>query len=170
MDLQSCLTRLEATLNTVESLCRGVDETQARWRPTPDVWSLLEVINHLADEEVDDFRRRLNWVLEPTGEPPPAIDPEGWVTARDYNQRDLQESLERWQHERRASLEWLRSLDQPNWDQDIPRPDITLRAGDLLHAWFAHDLLHLRQLIELHYAYHAQAAKPYEVVYGGDWT
>ena len=44
-----------------------------------------------------------------------------------------------------------------------------LTAGDLLASWAAHDLLHLRQLNELRYAYLIQVAAPYSVRYAGDW-
>jgi hypothetical protein len=33
----------------------------------------------------------------------------------------------------------------------------------------AHDLLHLRQLIELHWAYTQRATQPYQTRYAGDW-
>ena len=39
----------------------------------------------------------------------------------------------------------------------------------MLAAWVAHDLLHLRQLVELHYAWTAQQLQPYSVAYAGDW-
>lgn len=44
-----------------------------------------------------------------------------------------------------------------------------LSAGDVMASWAADDLLHLRQLIELHYAHVLQQAKPYDVQYAGDW-
>jgi hypothetical protein len=34
-------------------------------------------------------------------------------------------------------------------------------------AWLAHDLLHLRPLVELHWAYLVVRAGPYSVVYAG---
>ena len=43
------------------------------------------------------------------------------------------------------------------------------RAGDLLAAWVAHDLLHLRQLVELKYAYLARTMEPYALKYAGEW-
>jgi hypothetical protein len=39
----------------------------------------------------------------------------------------------------------------------------------MLMAWVAHDLLHLRQLIELRYAYLQQQAQPYQIAYAGQW-
>ena len=51
MDLEYCIGRLASTLKVFEGLFGNVSEDQARWKPGADKWSLLEVINHLADEE-----------------------------------------------------------------------------------------------------------------------
>jgi hypothetical protein len=169
MDRHQAIAHLEAKAAIIAALVRDVPEEQARWKPAPDEWSVLEVINHLADEERADFRTRLDLTLHQPDQPFPPIDPVGWVSARAYNQRDPGESLARFLDERRQSIEWLRSLTDPDWTRASHRPRRTLRAGDLLASWTAHDLLHLRQLVELHYAYLAKQAAPYSVGYAGDW-
>jgi len=68
-----------------------------------------------------------------------------------------------------ASLAWLAGLDSPNWAAVAVAPFGSISAGDILASWAAHDLLHLRQLIELHWAYQRQQVAPYEVRYAGDW-
>ena len=162
--------QLAAQADSIRQLCAGVGMEQARWRPDADCWSLLEVINHLADEECGDFRPRLDYLLHRPGEPWPPIDPGAWVRERGYNQRDLAESLERFSAARADSLDWLRSLGTPDLDRSEPSPrGGRFHAGDMLAAWVAHDLLHLRQLVELHYAWTAQQLQPYSVAYAGDW-
>lgn len=52
------------------------------FRPAPDRRSLLEIVHHLLDEEVEDFRRRLRLTLDRPGEPWPFLDPEGRVIER----------------------------------------------------------------------------------------
>jgi hypothetical protein len=169
IDLNQVINRMRANSRAVAALASVVTDAQARWKPSPDSWSLLEVVNHLYDEEREDFRTRVDYVLNRPGEQAPPIDPEGWVTERAYNQRDPRESLDAFLREREASLEWLQSLRAPDWDAAYQAPWGVLRAGDLLFAWLAHDHLHLRQLNELHYAYAAQQAAPYSVEYAGDW-
>jgi len=39
----------------------------------------------------------------------------------------------------------------------------------LFVAWVAHDLLHLRQLVELKWAYGQTQYAPYSAGYAGDW-
>jgi len=170
MHLTRAIERLEAQAVPITALLTDVTDEQARWKPAPDQWSLLEVACHLLDEEREDFRQRLDLILrQPDAEWPP-IDPEGWVTARAYNQQDLAATLAAWREERRRSLAWLRGLANPDLDASRRHPaGFELRAGDLLAAWVAHDLLHLRQLVELHYALTTRQAAPYAVAYAGDW-
>ena len=169
MEQMKMILRLEKQALIVKSLTEGVSAEQAVWKPAAESWSILEVINHLADEEREDFRSHLNTLLhDPQGEWHP-IDPQGWVIGRGYNQRELVASLEDFLSERKRSLGWLRSLTSPDWDQGRQAPWGLLRAGDVMAAWAAHDLLHIRQLVELHWAYGQLHSQPYDVRYAGDW-
>ena len=161
---------LEANAAAIAALARAMPVAQVRWRPAPTAWSTLEVLNHLADEEREDFRTRLDYALHRPGETPPPIDPVGWVVTRAYHQRELDESLARFLAERQHSLTWLHGLAAPDWARACRLPSgHSLHAGDLLVAWVAHDLLHLRQLVELQYQAHASHAAPYSGAYAGPW-
>lgn len=169
MHLDYFLDRLDKNRSVFESLLRGVQLDQARWRPSPEKWSILEVINHLYDEEREDFRQRIELVLaDPTGGWPP-IDPRNWVITRGYNERDLDTSLNSFFVEREKSVAWLAQLSSPDWRNSNEGPNGTLRAGDLLASWVAHDFLHIRQLARLHWQYVGAVADPYQTTYGGPW-
>ena len=170
MDARTIIHALARNAFAIGGIVAGVSDEQARWKPTASDWSILEVINHLYDEEREDFRTRVDFVLHRPGEDPPGIDPEGWVSERSYNERDLAESVQRWLAERRQSVAWLESLSDANWESAYDHPlGFRLRAGDLLAAWLAHDFLHLRQLTELHYAWAREQSKPFTLDYAGDW-
>jgi hypothetical protein len=170
MEATGIIQQLAQNAETIRCLVAGIDHEQAHWKPTPGDWSMVEVINHLYDEEREDFRLRLDTVLHRPGEHPPGIDPEGWVIERNYNARALAESTQRWVDERRHSIRWLAGLVDPDWELAYTRPDgFRRRAGDLLAAWLAHDFLHLRQLVELHYGWVKRQSAPYDVGYAGDW-
>ena len=171
LDLEKLINRMTHSAEVVESLVRGVDDTQARWKPSPEDWSILEVINHLYEEEQADFRVRVDILIYHPERDVPDIDPMGWVTSRRYNERDLGESLANFLAERRKSLDWLKGLESPNWEAGLDHPwtQGRGRAGDVMAAWAAHDLLHIRQLNELHYLYHAEVSKPYSPEYAGEW-
>ena len=170
MDAGGLIEQLALGGKRTAALVAGVSPDQARWRPAPEAWSLLEVVNHLWDEEREDFRIRLNLILHDPLAAWPPIDPGGWVTARDYNGRELAASLQGFLAERAASLAWLRGLAAPDWDATVETPwGWRITAGDMLAAWAGHDVLHLRQLVELHWAHTAQLAAPRTTIYAGEW-
>jgi hypothetical protein len=170
VDVKRFTSRLSNNAAIISSLIRDVSKTQARWKPDPQAWSILEVINHLYDEEREDFRQRLDLILHQPNRPWPPNDPAGWVIERQYNRRDLKVSLDNFLKERERSLAWLNDLTAPNWQNAYEHPSAgTISAGDMLAAWPAHDLLHLRQLVELQWAYQAQSVRPIALNYAGTW-
>jgi hypothetical protein len=169
MNMEFCVTQMTNHARMIHSLTLDISDEQARWKPDPQTWSILEVINHLYDEEHEDFRVRVDYILHHPGQPWPPINPQGWVTERAYNQRDLTQSVQGFLEERQKSLVWLKGLGNTEWQASVTVSFGSFSAGDIFAAWVAHDLLHLRQLVELHWAYLVQAVAPYKVNYAGEW-
>ena len=134
MDFEFCLSQLAHNSRRIRALVEGVTDAQARWKPDADSWSILEVACHLLDEEREDFRVRLDITLHRPQEPWPDIDPEGWVTARRYNDGDLASVLSAFLKEREASLAWLEGLAADDWNTLYVSPFGQMAAGDLLAA------------------------------------
>jgi len=164
--VESATHRLAASVQVLKALAAGVDDAQARWKPGPERWSILEVVNHLLDEEREDFRHRFRNLLEHPDEPVDPIDPPRWAIDRHYNERELGPSLEAFLSERRASLSWLATLISPDLEAASPSGRT---AGELLAAWVAHDLLHVRQITKLHYDYWGREVQPLRLDYAGEW-
>lgn len=168
--------RMEAFPMMLSCAVAEMAPEEARWKP-PDprypagAWSVLEIVNHLVDEEVEDFRARLQSTLRDPTAPWPPIDPERWAVERRYNERNLDESVARLVAERSITTAWLRSLgDGVDWSVAHPHPRIgPIRAGDLLAAWSAHDALHLRQIAKRLYQLTARDAEGFSVLYAGEW-
>ena len=169
MDVPFLTRQLTDNAARIDSLVRGISQQEATWKPDRDTWSILEVVNHFYDEEREDFRVRLDIILHRPKQPWPDIDPEGWVTERKYNERDPEESLQDFLKERGASLEWLDTLENPDWAASYQAHFGLITAGDMLASWTTHDHLHMRQLIELHRALTAHNAEPYQLYYAGEW-
>ncbi len=152
----------------IRALLADVSYDQARWKPDPERWSILEVINHLYDEEREDFREHLDMILHRPGDDWHPIQPFEWITEREYNVRDLASSLQSFLAERQASLTWLDGLGTPDWDRSIPAPwGGQLRAGDMAASWVVHGQWHIEQLIRLRRDYTIEQVKPYSVEYAG---
>jgi hypothetical protein len=171
MQIHELLERIQHFPAALQALLGNLPPEDARWRPAPDAWSIVEIVCHLADEEHEDFRTRLRLTLEdPTADWPP-LEPETAVQTRAYRSRDLGESLGRMDEARSESCAWLRDLDEPDWDRVHEHPDLgPLRAGDLMLSWAAHDALHLRQLAQRLFQLAQRDAAGYSPAYAGDWS
>ena len=169
MDYEALRETLAAQTDLIPGLVGDLSEVEVRWKPAPDRWSVLEVVNHLLDEERHDFRVRLDILLHRPGDPWPEIRPMEWVTERRYNERELRTSLESFLSERRASLDWLDSLESPDWDSGEEAPwGGVFHAGDMFAAWVFHGELHMQQLIRLRQDIVAARGRPYSVAYAGE--
>ncbi len=169
MDFEHLLSQMADNAHRIRVLVEGVSDHQAHWKPDPTSWSIQEVISHLLDEEKEDFRVRIDFTLHRPNDPWPGIDPEGWVAQHKYNERDLKAALEGFLAAREESLAWLRGLSSPNWDEARDAPFGRITAGDVFVSWVAHDLLHMRQLVRLHWSYTAMKVNPYRTTYAGTW-
>ncbi|HEX2191085.1 MAG TPA: DinB family protein [Longimicrobiaceae bacterium] len=170
LSVEQLTARLAGTGRSIQELVLAAPPEQVRWKPAPEKWSILEVVNHLADEEAEDFRARLDLLLHHPGEPWPPIDPRAWVRERRYGERDPGESLARFRSERERSLAWLREIGPPDWERSYSHPQLgVLTAGSIAASWLAHDLLHVRQLARLHWEFVSAGVAPHSAAYAGAW-
>jgi hypothetical protein len=169
MEAAALIQQMRLNADRIRAQVDRLPEDQARWKPDPETWSIQEVLAHLLDEEREDFRVRLDIILHSPEKPWPPIDPMGWVEERAYNQRDLAETINDFLIEREKSLSWLSGLDNPDWGAVYQARFGPITAGDMFAAWAGHDLLHLRQLVELHWAYLEKKSEPYSARYAGEW-
>src|SRR5262245_8875314 len=170
LELDYLTARLRSDIDVFRGLLSGVSDEQARWKPAPEQWSLLEVTNHLADEEVEDFRTRVRLTIENPDLEWPGIDPERWAVDRAYNIRDVRESLARFVRERNVSLAWLSAPENIPWAAQTRNPKFKpMRVGDLIASWLAHDMIHIRQMNRLHYEYLAARKPGFSTGYAGKW-
>jgi len=163
LDLQELIRQLASNAQAVRALAQTFSDEQAQWKPGPETWSLKEVLEHLYNEERGDFRRHLKGMFEGTQ------PPRGHVSVESYHQ-----ALEGFLTEREASVAWLSALGSPDWEVTTtlrfgPSETMTLSAGDMLVSWVEHDILHLRQMVELMHGWNEKRASPYSVQYAGGW-
>jgi len=162
--------KLEANASTFKILLENISTEPAHWKPSPEKWSLLEIVNHLYDEEREDFRQRIMNIFEDPQKEWAPIAPVDWVKEKEYAKRDMKASLNDFLDERKKSIAWLKSLNSPNWKA----VHIHLKLGEmsaekLLANWLAHDYLHIRQITFLHWGYLSHIAPSINLDYAGNW-
>jgi hypothetical protein len=169
MDHNKIMTELQRNCAVFGQLLENVDEPEIKWSQEPEKWCLLEIVCHLHDEEIEDFRTRVKCVLEDPEKPPPSFDPLTWVEERNYKGQNYNEVLRKFLTERENSVKWLRSLKDPNWKNTYQHPKLGPMSAELfLTNWLAHDFLHIRQIIRLKYDY-LKSMTGINLGYAGNW-
>lgn len=138
-----------ATAGKLERLIKGVSVARLSLRPTPEKWSVSEIIAHLADGEiVGGFR--LRFILGSPGAPIVAYDQDNWLTSGHYDKRDPQQSVELFRVLRNANLGLLESLDPDQWKHYGVHSERGRESiEDIVRMFAAHDINHLRQIEEI---------------------
>ncbi len=115
-------------------------------RPSPDKWSVGELLAHFADAEiVSTWRYRQ--MIEHDGGPLPGYDQELWHKLGDYPSRRPEESLMLFRLLREANLRMFAQLTPAEWQRNgvhAERGPMTVR--DLAVQIAGHDLNHLEQI------------------------
>ena len=169
MDHSIVIQDLTKNKSVFQSLLSDVSDEFRLWRPSPEKWSLHEIVCHLLDEERFDFRARVNHVLKTPGHPMPPIDPAGWVQEKNYISWNYTATLREFLLERENSLKYLQELVEPNWQLVHHHHKLgTISAGQLLYNWLAHDYLHFRQVTRYQYMF-LKEQSGIDLGYAGDW-
>ena len=169
MDIVRIVDEFSGNRDVYKMLFSGLTREEYLWRHEPGKWCLLEVACHLYDEEREDFRARIKSVMEDPNKPLKSIDPPGWVAQRNYIEQDFNNTVERFLMEREWSIEWLRNLKNPSWENAHDHPVFgKMTAKMFLSNWMAHDYLHLRQILGLKFNYHKHLTGD-SLTYAGEW-
>jgi hypothetical protein len=167
--MQSIISSLAANRQTFAALLSDISQEERNWRPAEDKWNLIQMVCHLRDEEVEDFRTRVKTTLESPETDPPGIDPVAWVTDRGYASQDFDAVVQSFLQERSNSISYLHQLDNPNWENGYDHQSLgRLTAKKFLANWLAHDYLHIRQIIRLRHQYLAEISGD-DLGYAGGW-
>ena len=169
MEFSTLYQELQNSTEMIRALLVGITQAEARYKPTPESWSILEVVCHLYDIEREDFREHLDFILYRQNEEYHVIDPQRWVMERKYNEQSFVEMQEKFFAERKQSLEWLREKSNSDWETTYTSEYGSASAGEMFSCWVAHDNLHIRQFVELRRARIENITKPYPLEYAGDW-
>jgi len=164
------INRMNRFRHIIQAMGDAVHEDEAVWKPNDHDWSVVEILSHMVDTEIEDMRTRLRLTLEDPSQPWPGIDPEGWAIQRRYAENDFRQTIDRFVRERTLSVDWLRSLREPDWNAEHTHPKFgSMRAGDILAAWCAHDSLHHRQIAKRLFQLTTLDAGPFRTEYAGTW-
>jgi hypothetical protein len=170
LDVESLISRLSAFPHALRAACAIVSDTDARWNPPGNEWSIAQIALHLLLEEQQDFRVRVFSTLRAPDAPWPPIDPEGTVAERwGSGGVPLASILDDFARERADSVAQLRAIaPTADWSRTHRHPKLgPFSAGQLLTCWCAHDALHLRQIAKRLHQLAARDSGGQDLAYAG---
>lgn len=127
-------------------LIEGVPDDRLKRRPAPQKWSIVEIVAHLAEDElVTSWRYRQ--MLETPGCPLAGFDQNVWEQLGKYGTWSIDEALVMFRLLRKANLRLLQNLRPEQWQAfgvHADRGRITVH--DLAIHMAGHDVNHIEQI------------------------
>ncbi len=147
-DTLPCIDLLEVTPDLLRDLMCELTEEDARWKPSPERFSVAEVLAHLSHTEGHCHRARLDRIL---AEDRPELEPDDAQLHLDlYRDADPEDAFDHFEDQRETNVEFLRTLPLEAGSRVARHKEAgEVTLSQMLHAWALHDLGHVRQVAEL---------------------
>ena len=137
---------LQATVHDLIRNLRAVDEASARRAPTPDEWSMFDVVAHLGYIE-PLYLARLRRIVEQDNPFELYLHPDR--SAHDLA-RPLNALLQQFILHRAATVVFLQGLQQSDWARHVTHETLGPgRLRDHVQMLVEHDSDHLQQIVKL---------------------
>ena len=127
----------------------GLSAEQLTLRPAPDKWSIVEILAHLAEDELATSWR-YRQMIEHDGATLQGFDQDLWARLGSYRNWKARDALEMFRLLREANLRMLTALSSEQWERSgnhVQRGTITIR--ELARHMAGHDINHITQLERL---------------------
>jgi len=134
---------------TVARLIAGIPEEKLLRGPAPKKWSVVEIIAHLAEDELSSSWR-YRQMIEHDGAELLGFDQDEWARLGDYRSWSAHDALEMFRLLREANLRMLDMLSPDEWERTgkhAERGRLTVRV--LASHMAAHDINHMQQIDRL---------------------
>jgi DinB family protein len=135
-----------AAIDTISHLLSGVSDDTLHRRPAPGKWSVVEIVAHLAEDELTSSWR-YRQMIEQDGVPLPSFDQDLWARVGDYSSWTANDAFTMFRLLREANLRFFSRLSPSDWERagtHAERGHLTIRA--LATHLAAHDINHIKQI------------------------
>lgn len=128
----------------------GIPDREWDFKPSPDRWSIREIVFHLTDGDVNGYVRCRAAIAEP-GKTIMAYDQDRWTQSLNHKGRSVKDALELLRLVRHTTALLLRSLPDATWSHTIQHPESGLMTLEKwLEIYDRHPRNHIEQIRKLH--------------------
>ena len=138
---------LSHQIDELRSTLGTLSDTQARFKPGSQEWSIKEVIGHLNDVE-RVFSYRLLRVSRNDATPLPGFEQEDYVRMAGFDEYSLDDLLTEFEHLRRANIVAIQYMSAEAIDRQGTASGMTVSARALIYMIVGHVDHHMASLHE----------------------
>ena len=143
----ACLASLEQAPEKVVQLTDGLTDAELRAKDADGAFSILENVCHLRDIEIDGYTERIARILNENRPLLRDINGSRLAVERDYNNQDLEVSIQAFAFARRRNVGTLQHLNEKQFSREGTLEGVgTISLGELLRMMREHDEDHIREL------------------------
>lgn len=140
---------LEGLVAELEGHVNGLTIEELRRAEAPGKWSVLEVIQHLADSELV-WAYRLRMVVAEERPQITGYNQDRWASELRYQEAELRDAMEQLRVLRNINLRLIRSLSA----SELQRAGVHSERGEetiehMMRLYAGHDLVHLKQIARI---------------------
>ncbi len=156
-DQGQTIAQLRQTPLTLRAMTNSAPDAALDFRPTPQDWSIREILAHLVDDEMFVMRTRLERIVKEERPLLAPHDEQKWYASRNTARDDLATLLDDFETQRAASLGIFALLRESEWSRVGVQPEIgEFTAADWLERWRDHDQTHIDQIAKTLASYREQ--------------
>jgi hypothetical protein len=117
-----------------------------QFRPSPERWTIHEILVHIADSEANSYVRCRRFIAEP-GSPVLGYNESGWAKELRYHEQSIDDSLELFKWLRHKSYTLVRNLPPEVWSHTVQHSESgEIGMDDWLDTYDRHIPDHIRQM------------------------
>jgi len=140
----------------VEAL-REFPETMWQFKPSPDDFSIHEIIVHITDSEANSYARCRKLIAEP-GSTIMGYNESGWAAALRYHDQSTDDALDLFRALRRNTYKLIKDLPESVWSQTYYHPELgrAVTMDEWLDTYDRHIPDHIAQMRSVYSAWQQQ--------------
>ncbi|MFZ0548913.1 MAG: DinB family protein [Candidatus Promineifilaceae bacterium] len=148
--IPNLLFRLEKFAANVKATLTEQETEQWQKRPSPDQWSLTEVVCHLRDVEREVYHVRYKSLISADNAFISGVSPDEWAEERGYAQQDGRQALQAFLEARQETLDILKGMSAELWQRQAQHAFFgPTSMRELVYLSVRHDDLHWEQINSL---------------------
>lgn len=146
MDINKSLETYKMGFSDLQNSLREFPPEMWDYKPSPEKWSIKEIIVHILDSEINGYIRCRKIIAE-SGSTITPYDENAWTSKLNYSSRSIDTTLELFRLIRVVNYSMLKDLEAGIWDYFINHPEsgkITLK--EWLDIYTSHVPVHIKQM------------------------